>query len=87
MSNATSCAFKHLITYQRIAEGEDNLALVLEDDIRFYPNFSLLTKIVEEIKVHNIQNFMLSLEDSILKYIPKSESKKINSFTNSNKAV
>lgn len=71
--NATSCAYKHILACKKVAEGSDDLALILEDDIRFYSNYAELYEIVDEVKRRNIKNFILSLEDSILRYVPRSE--------------
>ena len=73
LSSATSCAYKHIMAYKKISEGKDNLALVLEDDILFYANYFIIDEIIDELKERKIKNFMLSLEDSNLKYVPRSE--------------
>jgi len=70
---STSCAYKHILAYQTIVAEKDHLVLILEDDIKFYKHFSILQKIVTELEIRKIENFMLSLEDSNLRYIPKSE--------------
>lgn len=76
VSGATSCAYKHLLIAQKIADGDDQYALVLEDDIFFYDNFNQqLSKIVEEIEHRNLTNFIISIEDSILKYVERSQRK------------
>lgn len=71
--NATSCAYKHILAYKKIAEGNDSIALVLEDDIRFYPNYPIIESLIRELKKRDIKNMMISIEDSNLKYIPKSQ--------------
>lgn len=72
VTNQTSCAYKHLLAYQEI-EQKNEIALILEDDIYFYKNFNTrLTEILQEIESHNLENFMISIEDSTLKYIGKS---------------
>lgn len=68
----TSCAFKHILVYQEMVRDNIPLALVLEDDIRFYSNVKLLAKIIDEIKNRALSKCIISLEDSRLKYIPKS---------------
>ncbi len=73
LKSATSCAYKHIMAYKKISEGKDDLALVLEDDILFYSNYFIINGIIKELKERKIKNFILSLEDSNLKYIPKSE--------------
>lgn len=70
VSAYTSCAYKHLLVYEALLESGDDYALVIEDDIYFYNNFSvILPKILEEITSHKHKNFIISLEDSILKYV------------------
>ncbi len=76
VSNTTSCAYKHILAYQKVAEGNDSVALILEDDIRFYSNFSVLQDILREIKERELQSFIISLEDSDLRYVGKSERRK-----------
>lgn len=73
LKSATSCAYKHIMAYKKISEGKDDLALVLEDDILFYSNYFIINGIIKELKERKIKNFILSLEDSNLKYVPKSE--------------
>ncbi len=73
VSNATSCAYKHLLAYDKISKGDDDIAMIVEDDIRFYSNFPMIKEILTEIEQRNIRNFMVSLEDSNLKYVPKSD--------------
>lgn len=80
-SPKTSCAYKHLLAYQRILEGEDEIAMVVEDDIYFYRNYNvMIKKIADEIRRKNISNFIISLEDSALMYIPRSLRKKVNTY-------
>lgn len=73
---ATSCAFKHILAYQDIVTNKYPFALILEDDIRFYSNVVLLHDILNEIQDRALQDFIVSLEDSRLKYIPKSKRQK-----------
>lgn len=73
VSNATSCALKHILAYKKMLNENKRFFLVFEDDIHFYPNFSDLKKIVYEIKERKLENFIISLEDSNLKFIPKSQ--------------
>lgn len=70
---ATSCALKHILACERLVKSNEKLALVLEDDIRFYANFSDLEKIVAELTNRKLSNLMVSLEDSCLKYVPRSQ--------------
>jgi len=74
VSNSTSCVYKHILAYEKIVIDKAEVALVLEDDIIFYKNFShILEKITAEIKRENLEGFIISLEDSLLRYINKSE--------------
>lgn len=72
---STSCSFKHILAYQEIVKEKHQIALILEDDIRFYSNIHLLNKILTEINHRDLSSFMVSLEDSRLKYIPRSKRK------------
>ncbi len=78
VSAATSCAYKHILSYEKMLANHEDLALILEDDICFYANFSEINKILDEIKRRKLSNFIISLEDSILRYVPRSERKKEN---------
>lgn len=72
----TSCAYKHYIAVKNIANQKE-WCLVLEDDIALYKNFDLLMpQILEELNNRNISNAIISLEDSLPKYIPKNERSK-----------
>ena len=72
-SNSTSCVYKHILAYEQIVKDKAEVALVLEDDIIFYKNFSdILGKITAEIKKDNLEGFIISLEDSLLRYINRS---------------
>lgn len=74
LSPFTSCAYKHVLGLQKITQ--DNWCLIVEDDIAFYEGFERhLKQILDELKNRNITNSIVSLEDSIPKYIPKSERK------------
>lgn len=76
-SPKTSCAYKHLLAYQQILDGDDDIAMIVEDDLYFYDNYSfMINKIVDEVKRKDINNFIISLEDSTLKYIPRSKRQK-----------
>ncbi|MTI33090.1 glycosyltransferase family 25 protein [Xanthovirga aplysinae] len=72
----TSCALKHLLVYERMIEKNIPLALILEDDITFYSNFKkIFPKVLEEIKQRDLENFLISLDDSNLRYVNGSEKK------------
>lgn len=73
-----SCAYKHLLAYTELIHSKGSeYALILEDDIFLYKNFCFkLKKIIDEIEQRKLQNFIISLEDSHLKYVKGSERKK-----------
>lgn len=74
VSNSTSCVYKHILAYKEIVENKIEIALILEDDIFFYKNFQpLFNKIIQEAKKENYQSFIISLEDSLLEYVKRSE--------------
>ena len=73
-SNSTSCVYKHILAYEKIVEDNAEVALVLEDDIIFYKNFSAtLARICAEIKREKLEGYIISLEDSLLRYINRSD--------------
>ncbi len=72
--NDTSCAYKHILALQEFLEGVENVGIIFEDDVVLKPNFSSsLIRILEEIEHRGHDNFMLTLEDSDCKIVPKSE--------------
>jgi len=74
VSNGTSCVYKHLLAYTEITKNHTEIALILEDDIFFHSNFNeSLSKILSEIKRDQLSNFVISLEDSSLTYVARSE--------------
>ena len=74
VSNSTSCVYKHILAYEKIVENNDDYALILEDDIVFYRGFSeYLQKFINEIKTDGLHNYIVSLEDSMLVYVKRSE--------------
>jgi glycosyl transferase family 25 len=74
LPSVASCAFKHMKAYERIVKNNLPYALILEDDITLYDNCNAtLNKIIEEIEKRQLKNFLISLEDSQLEYIPRSE--------------
>lgn len=78
LSPALSCAYKHLLVYYQLQDdAENDIYLVLEDDIVLYSNFcQKLNIIIEEIKSRNLSNFIISIEDSMLRYVKRSNRKK-----------
>ena len=74
VSAATSCAYKHILAYEAIEAQKIDLAIIFEDDICLYTPFeSIVEKIVQEIDERNLTNYIISLEDSGLKFIKRSE--------------
>lgn len=62
------CALIHLLCYQRMVENNDDLAIIFEDDVLFISDFPKeLAKVVEETR--SLDNgFMISLENSTLRF-------------------
>jgi glycosyl transferase family 25 len=74
---AASCAYKHILLYQEMINNDFEIALVLEDDIYLDDNFcNILERTLKEIRTRKLQNFIISLEDSNLKYVKGSERRK-----------
>ncbi|WP_333851867.1 glycosyltransferase family 25 protein [Epilithonimonas sp.] len=72
----TSCAYKHLLAYETLLKTENDYVLILEDDIYLHKKFNYyIEKITNEIKNTNLSQFMISLEDSDLRFIPRSKRK------------
>jgi len=65
---AVSCALNHLLCYKKIALGNHEVAVVLEDDFFLLRDFKgLLNKIVQESKSLS-RGFLISLENSSLRF-------------------
>lgn len=72
ISGVTSCAYKHFLAYEKFLASAEPFALILEDDVVFYRNFSeVFPKI--ETGAQSLKNFMITLEDSDCRYVPKSQ--------------
>jgi len=72
-----SCAYKHILSLEKLLLSNEKWVLILEDDINFYSNFDRDFKlIVQELETRKISNAVISLEDSLPKYIPRSKRKK-----------
>ena len=77
VSGATSCAYKHILVYKDMINSQVDYAIVLEDDIFLHKDFEkIVNKILIEITERKLNNFLISLEESNLKYINGSERKK-----------
>ena len=71
--NMSSCAYKHILTYHKIIDRQDNIALILEDDIFLDSDFTeRVAAIIKEISFYQYRNFVVSLEDSSLTFVKKS---------------
>lgn len=74
ISSVVSCAYKHILAYKALVQSAENIALILEDDIYLDSNFcKMISNIVSEIENRQLVNFLISLEDSNLKYIKNSQ--------------
>lgn len=73
-----SCNYKHYLIYCELQKDTKNkIFLVLEDDIYLSKNFcSQLNIIKKEIEERQLNNFIISLEESSLKYVKNSVRKK-----------
>jgi len=77
ISGGTSCALKHILAYEDIKQHHIDYAIILEDDIFLDDHFrEAINDILTEIKRDKISNFIISLEDSSLRYVKGSERKK-----------
>jgi glycosyl transferase family 25 len=64
-----SCDFKHIQCCEYMVRDNIPMALILEDDMFFYGNWdNQFPLIMKEIEERNLSSFLVSLEDSSLKY-------------------
>ncbi len=76
VSAMASCAFKHFLAYESILADQIDYALILEDDIYLNRRFDALSEdILTEVTQRGLSNFLISLEDSNLKYVRGSQRK------------
>ncbi|MCL2798805.1 MAG: glycosyltransferase family 25 protein [Endomicrobia bacterium] len=69
-----SCTYKHLLAYKDIVKNNIPYGVVFENDIILEKNFNeIIFKAIEEIKKRNLKNFVISLEDTMLRYVPRSK--------------
>ena len=69
-----SCTYKHFKIAERMVRDNVELALVLEDDMIFYTGWmNKLDEIIREAQSRKLSRFLISLEDSSLKYPKGSE--------------
>jgi glycosyl transferase family 25 len=70
----TSCAYKHLLALEQVVKQHLPIALIFEDDAILGKDFEkVLQKVVAEIERDKLQNFVVSLEDSGLRFVKGSE--------------
>ena len=74
----TSCAYKHLLATQYIIDHHLEGALIVEDDLRFYPRFKdLFMQSMREYKdCYTHLPFIANYEESSLMLIPRSQREK-----------
>jgi glycosyl transferase family 25 len=69
-----SCCHKHLLAAKYAIENKDEVILVLENDVFFEENWaSVLAQAFKELKEMKAHGYLLSLEDTTLKYVPRSK--------------
>jgi len=72
-----SCALKHIYACEHIVRNNLKGALVLEDDMVIYDNFKeIFNKCMAEIDTRQLKDPVISFDDSILKFIPRSRRRK-----------
>ena len=70
----TSCAYKHILVYQKMLKEKIKQALIFEDDIVLYDDFlAYFDKICSEIERKKLRGYLVSLDDYSLKVITKSK--------------
>jgi glycosyl transferase, family 25 len=70
VSNRTSCAYKHYLAYERMVEAQIPYAVILEDDIFLNNDFdTAVLNCIKEVKEKNLQNYLISLEETSLRYV------------------
>lgn len=70
----TSCALKHILVYEKIIAENIPKALIFEDDIELFDSFStIFSASLLEIKNQNLENYIISYENSTLQYVKQSE--------------
>ena len=71
----TSCAYKHLLATQYIIDHQLDGALIVEDDLRFYPSFrSLFLNSLDECqRRYGDRPLIINYEESSLLLVPRSQ--------------
>lgn len=71
---ATSCAYKHLLAYKKILDGNIPYALILEDDIELSGSCEdAFNKSIVEAQALRLKGYLISYESSGHKYVVRSE--------------
>lgn len=77
LNSQLSCSLKHILAYQKIVDNNLDGAIILEDDMVLYSNFKdIFSKILLEIQDKKLDDCFVSLEDSNLCFVPRSQRKK-----------
>ena len=73
--STASCTIKHFIACEKVLEAHDDGALILEDDIVLHKDFqSLFGRCMSEYQQHHADSpILISLEDSSLRFVPRSQ--------------
>lgn len=70
----TSCTLKHFYAYEYILKYNLPGALILEDDMVLYNNFiPIFNKCMQERHRRDLENILISFEDSNLSFVPRSQ--------------
>ncbi|MDR2192727.1 MAG: phosphoribosylglycinamide formyltransferase [Endomicrobium sp.] len=71
---SASCTYKHLLAYRDVVKNNTVYGIVFENDIVLEKNFNeIIFKALDEIKARGLKNFVISLEDSMLRYVARSK--------------
>lgn len=71
---AVSCAMKHLLVCEQIVNRKLPGAIVLEDDMVLYKNFSkVFDECMEEMRREGVNEALINFEDSALRFVPGSQ--------------
>ncbi|MCL2389784.1 MAG: glycosyltransferase family 25 protein [Elusimicrobia bacterium] len=69
-----SCTYKHMQALRDIVKNNIPYGVVFENDIILDKKFTdILFKAIAEIKERSLKNLVVSLEDTMLKYVPRSK--------------
>lgn len=69
-----SCAYKHLLVYERILKNNWKGALILEDDIILQKDFAtIFNNCMREYEAMPTSDILISFENSRLRFVPRSQ--------------